>query len=98
MLIDTGATLSIMSEIQAKYLGLKIKKLQINVNVSTATQTPLEIAGYVEVELQIKEFKNRQKFLVGKGLNENVILGLDFLTESECTINISKRELTFNKW
>jgi len=48
------------------------------------------------VEIRINNFKTQQKFVVAEQLAEDLILGIDFLQESKCQIDIIKQELKFS--
>jgi len=95
MLIDTGATVSLISSAKVLQLNLTIEPLQLPVKMVTATQTPLVIDGWVQVEIQIDNNIMQQRLLVGNGLTEDLILGLDFLGNHKCQIDISKNRLIF---
>ena len=82
-LIDTGATLTILSR----------KVWESMVRQSTASGNPIDVCGRTKVGLRITELNCVIDVIVADIENE-VILGLDFLRDMNCTINFRQCTLT----
>ena len=57
--------------------------------------TPLNVHGTMELELKMGEEIFQTKVIVADGLTAELILGLDFLEEHNCTIEIGRKTLHF---
>ena len=57
--------------------------------------TPLQVYGMVQVEFQLADEVFQHHVLVVGGLSAEVILGLDFMEENNCTIELGKTMLYF---
>ena len=93
-LVDTGATLSVLSvrtwDIinQSCTTNLEVFKQQI----FTASGNPLEITGSATVMIELCGIKSVTKIIVAD-IDNDAILGLDFLKANDCQIDITSNTL-----
>ena len=67
--------------------------LEIPVTTVTATQEPIVITGYAKLEISINGFVTQHKFLIADKIHEDIILGIDFLQQNSCVIDISNKAI-----
>ena len=70
MLVDTGATISLISSQFQETLHSPIIPLEIPVQTITATQEPIIIKGYSSLEVAINGFVAQHKFLIANKIGE----------------------------
>jgi hypothetical protein len=95
-LIDTGADISLISGRIYNKISKNIKAGDRNKNaktVLTANATPLKITAETEVELKINGLQIPFTVSVIEELNYDIILGLNFLDETQAVIDVSKNSL-----
>ncbi|XP_038066604.1 uncharacterized protein LOC119736660 [Patiria miniata] len=95
-LIDTGATASILSEkVVSKWpVEAQAGITKSDVRVHLADEKDLTVIGEVRAELQLGGQLIAHKFIIADVSND-VLLGLDFLREENCIIDINGKSL---KW
>lgn len=80
-MIDTGAAVSLLHEdIWEKWAGSKP-------TLTAWTGCPIEIKGIATLTFLIAEQRAQGNFLITNWLNNEAILGLDFLEQNQCIIN-----------
>jgi hypothetical protein len=95
-LVDTGADISMISGKMYNKLsrGMKTDQNMKNTKtVLTADATPLKITAIVEVEIKISGLRIPFTVNVIEDLNYDIILGLNFLNETQAVIDVSKNSL-----
>lgn len=94
LLVDTGATLSILGD----RIFEKIKKAghwclePVAQNIVGADGTPLEVKGKGNFRIQLGEYKFECTAVVAN-IKADGILGLDFLKSSHCLVDISQNKM-----
>ncbi|XP_061184899.1 uncharacterized protein LOC133192908 [Saccostrea echinata] len=91
LLVDTGASVTILSEksFQSMNPSKHTKITPVNTKLVTATGTTSSFIGQTRVEIQIDQHKFFHDVLVAD-INNDVILGIDFLTANKCDVLLSK--------
>ena len=93
-LIDTGATLTIISRKVWESMVRRSSELtSFGQVISTASGNPIDVSGRTTVRLRIAETNCVMKVIVADIENE-AILGLDFMREMNCKIDVGKCTLT----
>ena len=85
-LIDTGATMSCISE--KYYQSLPLNKIQFmqNINIRSATGSNLIPLGLINCSFELGKIKFNSDFIVCKNLTRPLILGRDFLIQNHVTV------------
>ena len=84
-LLDTCAEAAIIGEDLYSRSKTHINKLKSALKPSLgANNVPLDVVGETEVIIQLRA---KHKVLVCRGLAQQVLIGIDFLTAHKCTIN-----------
>src|SRR6188768_2684377 len=80
-LLDTGASVSVVSEQLIKHLDIPIKPIRKSESklLTTADGKPINVLGKVLLSIKIRGLTIPFEFLVTRNLAENIILGIDFL-------------------
>ena len=96
-LIDTGCGTSVMSERLARRLKLKVDRLQVGDNsiLVAADGKPMHVRGKTQASIKLGGLTVPFEFLVLEELNQNLILGIDFLKDTKAVINCSDRTISF---
>ena len=89
-LIDTGATIGVMSETCYRSLMLPTPKQVCNTDVRSASGTRLKTMGMTECAFSLGKQPYTYQFLVCKDLPRPIILGLDFLRANRIGTDWSK--------
>ena len=95
MLVDTGASISLISTKFHEKLHSPLIPLEIPVPTITATQEPILIKGYAKLQVSINGFVAQHKFLIAEKIGEDLILGMDFLQQNACVIDMANQHLKF---
>ena len=88
-LIDTGAQKSCISENFSRKLHLLPNGPAESKFLLTADGKPIPVQGTVEVSIKIQGLSIPFTFHVLRGLNHNMILGVDFLSATKANIDMS---------
>lgn len=95
-MIDTGAFTSFISFDYFNSYNIskftKIKDLNRKKWI-TANGTPLEVVGETELELKIGHKKFTNKFVIGKNLSHDVIIGVNFFRKHKFKIDFETNQL-----
>ena len=85
-LIDTGTTISCISE--KYYQNLSLMKIQFlqNISVRSATGSNLTPIGLVNCSFELGKTKFNNDFIVCKNLTRPLILGRDFLIRNHVSV------------
>eukprot|EP00794_Sanderia_malayensis_P007624 gene7624-8464_t len=96
ILVDTGASMSIVNESfqHAHLADIPIKAG--NVNATSVTGEPVVFKGVLSASLKIGKNVAFQDFYVCSGFQHDCVLGTDFLTRVGVTIDMSERLLKWN--
>ena len=54
---------------------------------------PIKVRGTVTVEVSLEGLLFNQKFVITDGITAEAILGMDFLEENRCVLDLGRREL-----
>ena len=87
-LLDTVAEATIISEDLYSRSKTHLNKLEPTQKpVLGANNMPLDVVGKTEVTIQLGGIRAQHKVLVCRGLVQQVLIGIDFLTAHKCIIN-----------
>ena len=87
-LLDTGVRATIISEDLYCRSKTHINKLEpTKKSVLGANNMPLDFVGKTEVTIQLGGIRAQHKVLVCRGLVQQVLIGIDFLTAHKCILN-----------
>ena len=92
LLVDTGATVSVISKVVFETLSLTCKYPLVHVvqdELLAANGSPLEVIGRTRMGIAIGQSKLEQDFIVAN-VNVDGILGIDFLSKHKCVIDIER--------
>jgi hypothetical protein len=96
VLVDTGATVTILSkDVLADIFADKPLK-QLTTDVLIADGTPLKVYGSKEVKFSIQDMVFDHTMVIAD-LSVDGILGLDFLRAHQCSLDLNGCSLTFGK-
>ena len=90
LLVDTGATSSILSEKFIKTLSPPLQIKPVSINLVTATGDKKPFVGESEVTVKLGGHIFTHKVLIADISNEG-ILGMDFLSKNNCDVLLSKK-------
>ncbi|XP_047031984.1 probable serine/threonine-protein kinase dyrk1 isoform X2 [Helicoverpa zea] len=91
-LVDTGASISCLSEAFISELNIKYTK-NSSYEASSVSGAQLHVLGETYINFLINSCFFSHKFLIIKNINQNLILGRDFLCKNNCLIDFSKNHL-----
>ena len=96
-MIDTGCGTSIVSKHLVHKFGLKIEKLKQGQNLIlfAANGTQIHVLGSVTISIKLGGLDVPFDFLVVNDLNQNIILGVDFLESTRAQINCAEHTVIF---
>ena len=93
-LLDTGATVTLLSE---DYWSKIESSLSLRPwsgpHLVGANGSPLAVLGCADIRLCVGTESFQQEAIVVKSLSVDGILGMDFLTENKCKIDVGERKL-----
>ena len=91
-LVDTGATVSLLSEKIVRKWSEENQAMvtATDIKVQLADGKSCPVAGEVEAELQLAGNCVKHRFIVAS-LGSDVLLGLDFMKNEQCVIDITNR-------
>ena len=92
--MDSGAVQSCISDKCAKKLKLKILPVNDDVNLVTADKSKIIILGCVDVTLSLQGLLIPQCLYVLQDLAHDILLGNDFMRETQAIISYSDRSLS----
>ncbi|VDP49645.1 unnamed protein product [Schistosoma curassoni] len=92
ILLDTGASVSLIKEDFLQRLNHSIQRKQCSSTLITASEDPLITCSKIGLELTINKNSFRHEFLVCLTLTWNMILGVDFMLRYQASIDMSKSE------
>ena len=86
ILLDTGATVSVLSE-EVWRKSLRISKLSpVSETLTTANGDIITVLGETNVRLCLGEFEGDWNLIIAQGLTHDCILGSDFFQHHRCQI------------
>ena len=91
--IDTGSSVSLVSWGFILQAGLEDCLQRSNVNLSSFTQNPIPIRGEIQLVVKIAGSNTEHKFLVTDLLDTEFLIGSDFLTAKQCSVNYHSKRL-----
>lgn len=92
-MVDTGASLSLISESLWKNLGCPPLLTDKNPSLSVANKTKLDVKGLLNLEVKLGSLVVNYGFFVASDLNADCIIGVDFLDDNECKVDFVKKLL-----
>ena len=96
-LVDTGASISLLTERILRNIGEKAKLLPYTKTVRDASQRRIPILGRILLNIKVKEGTFKEYFLVLEGncLQTDVLLGMNVLSRS--TIHLPESRISFEQ-
>uniref|UniRef100_A0A1B6LBJ4 Reverse transcriptase domain-containing protein n=1 Tax=Graphocephala atropunctata TaxID=36148 RepID=A0A1B6LBJ4_9HEMI len=98
VLVDTGSSINLINEPMLNQLikNKIVRKIYTTGNdCYTATNDTIQILGRCIVKIKINRFSWFVKFLIGKNITWNMILGSSFIRDSGMLIDLSKNQCNF---
>lgn len=93
VLIDTGAAVNLLDKLVWEEIGKpNLEDYGERIN-SVKNNQPLNILGTTNIKMRFKEIVLDVKFVVSENLNQQCILGVPFLYEHDCIIELKKRRI-----
>ena len=91
LLIDTGATISLLSRVLFETLSNdnKYEIKGVSEPILSANGTPMDVLGQTEVSITIGE-STFQQMVVIADFNMDGVIGLDFMKTNDCIIDVQK--------
>ena len=86
IMLDTGATVSVVSEELWRKCGGYSSLLPVAATLTAANGNQIEVQGQAEVRLRIAEFDILWTVIVARGLSHDCLLGTDFFHQYMCKI------------
>lgn len=96
LLIDTGASMSIVNETFQQTHFPNIVLRSGDVNATSVRGDPVNFKGIFSASLRIGKNVAFQDFYVASGFQHNCVLGTDFLTRAGISTDMSDRTLKLN--
>lgn len=93
-LIDTGATLSILSTQVWERMHNKQTLESYQCNILSASGTELDVKGKTQITININEINCHMDVIVADIVDGDAILGLDFMKTNNVVINVCENEMT----
>ena len=94
-LVDTGSVASLLAErVYRKISDICITVKPTFKSFVSAGGHPIETCGCFKIVISLPGFQTSQQFYVNKNLQEDCILGLDFLSQHETCFSSSRKLLT----
>ena len=88
VLLDTGAEATTVSGDLYSRCKRHINKLESALKpLLWGNNMPLDVVGETEITTQLGEIRAQHKVLVCRGLAQQMLIGIDFLTAHKCIIN-----------
>ncbi|CAH8625006.1 unnamed protein product [Schistosoma mattheei] len=86
ILLDTGASVSLIKEELLRKLNYKTQQNRCLSRLITACGDPLKLCSKVWLDLTIEKHQFRHEFLVSSALTWDMILGVDFMLKHQVSI------------
>ncbi|KAG8234108.1 hypothetical protein J437_LFUL010955 [Ladona fulva] len=94
MLVDTGASVTLINEKIADRQKIKPIKSRRNVILKTVTRETSPIRHECQLDIRLGEKRKVQRVYVAK-MMDDCIVRLDFLRKNECVLDINRNSLCF---
>jgi len=95
ILLDSGASVSCLSLEFAIKIKAKIQPEDESEQLTSADGRKLQVCGWTEVTVGLNGLLVPHKFFVIEGLRNKVICGLDFLTQTNCKLDLQASAASF---
>ena len=98
-LVDTGAGVSLLNGRiwdQAGFTNVRISPAPHS-NLVGVDGHPIHVRGVVTIPLTISSTVFNQEFVIADNITAEGILGMDFLEEHKCILDMAKRQVTVNQ-
>ncbi|CAI2734793.1 unnamed protein product [Schistosoma spindalis] len=92
ILLDTGASVSLIKEAFLKRLHHKVQQKRCSSALITASGDPLKVCYKTELDLTMERCSVRHEFLVCPTLTWDMILGVDFMLKHQVSIFMDRSE------
>ena len=96
VLIDTGSPVSLLSDKVWKAAGKPELRVWMEQNLIGINGSPLKVLGQMETDVSLSKVTCHTKFIIVENMSIEGILGIDFLTQNACNIDITNHSLYFS--
>ena len=97
LLVDTGVAITLMSSAVFERVDLPDADLeQVECNICTADGTPIRVHGERVMQLTIGSLRVEHPVIVAD-IKVDLILGMDFLKNHDCKVDIAGQKLSIDK-
>ncbi len=97
VLIDTGSPVSLLSDKVWKAAGKPELRVWMEQNLIGINGSPLKVLGQMETDVSLSKVTCHTKFIIVENMSIEGILGIDFLTQNACNIDICNHRLYFSQ-
>jgi len=96
-LIDTGAGVSLLNgeiwdKIEPNNMGMEATKFH---NLIGVDGHPIKVRGSARLPVSFAEVEFQQVFIIADGITAEGILGMDFMEENKCVVDIADKQISF---
>ena len=88
--MDTGSGASLINEAFVKGAGLGEEVKSCNTQLKSFTGDPIGIKGQIILNVTIGGYVTKHSYLITEGMETDVLVGADYLRESDVTLNMGK--------
>ena len=95
-MVDSGAMRSVISEKYFKSLRIPYSAIRLpdSAEMVTANHSTMQQVGVIDLSISIQGSTMYYSFVILRDLEFKVILGLDFLNDSQASLDFSRQTLT----
>ena len=97
-IVDSGAEVTLINQSLAKRLNLQITKSDDTIRYIAANNQVLPHTGFTLLDIEIGQWKTKQKAIVVKDLSADILLGTDWLKQHGVILNYHKAVITCGKF
>ena len=88
--MDTGSGASLVNEAFVKEAALGEEVRSCDTKLKSFTGDPIGIKGQITLDVTIGGYMTRHSYLITEGMETDVLVGADYLRESDITLNMGK--------
>ena len=88
--MDTGSGASLVNEAFVKEAALGEEVRSCDTKLKSFTGNPIGIKGQITLDVTIGGYMTRHSYLITEGMETDVLVGADYLRESDITLNMGK--------
>ena len=96
LFIDCGSAISLVSTRFVDKISKSHKIKPANISLTSFTQDKIEVKGQIKISVKIAGINAKHKFIVSDLVENDFLIGMDFLTNNEIVIDIPSKALKTN--